>query len=68
MYPRSHVAPLRVLIAAATLTLLSACSNAPTAPSRTIAVAHASHDDTPPDAPCAAGWQVQDGRWVCPGS
>lgn len=68
MYPRSHVAPLRVLTAAAALTILSACSTAPTAPSRAIHTAHATHDDLPPDTPCPSGWESQDGRWVCPGS
>jgi hypothetical protein len=26
-----------------------------------------SRDDNPPDEPCASGWIVVDGRWVCLG-
>jgi hypothetical protein len=43
------------------------CAVGPTAPvTRSVQATNvASHDDPPSDTPCASGWQLVDGRWVC---
>jgi hypothetical protein len=65
----TRLACLNVLrLAAVGAILLSiGCAAGPTAPvTRSVQSQNAaSHDDTPPDAPCDSGWTQIDGRWVC---
>jgi hypothetical protein len=58
---------LRVAIGAATI-LSMGCAASSTAPVVTRSVQSqnaASHDDSPPDAPCDSGWIQVGGRWEC---
>ena len=48
--------------------VLGGCSGkAITAPTRPTANTVTAHDDPPPLAPCASGWVVLNGVWVCDG-
>lgn len=62
---------VRLSVVVAVVSVLGACSASATSPDtqsrapRTPSAAQ--HDNTPPDTPCASGWTLIDGRWVCPG-
>jgi hypothetical protein len=48
--------------------VLGGCNaTAITAPTRPTPNTVTAHDDSPPLAPCASGWQLLNGVWVCDG-
>jgi hypothetical protein len=67
---RLAVRTIARLVAVGATLLFIGCAESSTAPVVTRSIqsnSAASHDDSPPDAPCDSGWTQIDGRWVCEG-